>query len=440
MKEPSRLEDLWLTAKGIGLYYHLLRQSQFWTPDALARYQVRGLKKLFITAYEKTDYYRDLFWQADFDPYKNFSSLHDVSRIPLLSKDVARRESARLAAPEALQNSMELRTSGTTGQVFREFVSKDHWVMEQGIVWRHWSWLGYRFRDRMAIVRSYVPKEGEPLWKLDAARNFLFFSAYHINPETAATYIKKMQEFKPVVLRGYSSSLYILAKMAEQLRLELPPLKGILTGSETVLPHHRETIERVFQAKIFDWYGQAECTVTMNECEEHRGLHINSEYGYCELLPDAALAPNERRIVATCLRNAAMPLIRYDTGDVAIVDERTSVCSCGRGLPLVKAIRGRSDEFLYGCDGRVIHSVNLYTVMYKIDEVVAFQIIQSDRKSLEVRLETRSFPEATKERLVQDIRERFGQNMSVQVLVNEPFLQSADGKKRVIISRVKHEF
>ncbi|RCK78369.1 MAG: hypothetical protein OZSIB_1471 [Candidatus Ozemobacter sibiricus] len=436
MREPGRLEDLWLTARGIWHHYAFLRHSQWWSTDRLRAYQAELVGQLLIRAYERTDYYREAFWKADFDPYKDFRSLEDLSRVPLLDKETARRAPARLADPNAVDQALELRTSGTTGQVFREYVSKEHWVVEQGVVWRHWSWTGYRFRDPVATVRSYVPKEGEPLWKLDRVRNFMFFSAYHLNPEGAEAYLRQMQQFKPVILRGYPASLYVLARMAERLQLETPPLKAILTGSEMLLPEYREVIERVFRARVFDWYGQAECTCTLNECEAHEGMHINMEYGVCELLPDPRLPPNERRIVATCLHNRAMPLIRYDTGDIAILAERTT-CSCGRGLPLVKGIRGRSDDFLYAPDGRIIPSVNLYTVMYKIDEIIAFQLIQDRLDHLEVRLEAKHFPAAVEERLRADLRERFGGGVTIDLRVNEPFIQTADGKKRPVISQVK---
>ncbi len=171
----------------------------------------------------------------------------------MLTKEQARKEHSALTNPRLLQDALELRTSGSTGDVFKEYVSRKHWVVEQGIVWRHWSWMGYRFRDKMAIVRSYVPAPGQPLWKLDRARNFLYFSAYHLTPDNAKSYLQKMKEWRPKYLRGYPSSLYILARMAKDANMELPPVEGILTASETLLPAYRETIESAFGAKVYDW-------------------------------------------------------------------------------------------------------------------------------------------------------------------------------------------
>ena len=439
-KIKGRIDDLYLSFKGIRFYQNFLKKSQFYKRGQLRDYQYEQLNNLWKSAFEGTKYYRDLFWEYDFDPYKDFSDISDIKKLPVLTKEVARKNQHRLANDDEIERALELRTSGTTGEVFKEFVSRKQWEVEQGIVWRHWKWLGYNFRDKMAIIRSYVPDPGDPLWKLDRTRNFLYFSAYHLNLENAKRYLLKLQSWEPQVIRGYPSSLYILAKMSEELGIDLPPSKGVLTASEMVLPHYKETIEKAFKAKIFDWYGQAETTVTMNECDAHEGLHINMEYGLCELVESPELNDDERKIIATNLHNTAMPLIRYDTGDVAKVYTDSKTCSCGRTLPLIRKIIGRSDDLLYGPDGRVIPSVNLYTMMYHYDDVISFQFIQDDINSIELRLEAQHYNSELESQLKRDIKNRFGDNISVSITNDVEFVQSEEGKKNPIISNVEDVF
>lgn len=433
----SILEDLWLSARGIRFHQAFLARSQYWEAERLQHYQLLHARRLLSAAGREVPYYRQLFRELDFHPEHDLASLETLRLLPTMSKQKARELGERLLAPRAQRSAMELRSSGSTGEPFVVQVSKGHWVVEQGIVWRHWSWLGYRFRDRMAIVRSYVPKAGEPLWKLDPARNFLYFSAYHLTPDNAATYLQKLREWQPRFLRGYPASLYLLAKMAESEGLEVPAVRGILTASETLLPVYRETIERVFGGKVFDWFGQSEETITMNECEAHEGLHINQEYGICELIPDPSLASNERRIVATCLHNYAMPLIRYETGDIAIIDEAGQRCSCGRTLPLVKAIKGRSDDFIYTPDGRVVPSVNFYTLFYEFTNIIAFQLVQREVGRLDVYLKAHDFSREHRESLERKLKERLGEAIQIQIDENRDFIQAAEGKKRVVVSSVR---
>ncbi|TPV94253.1 MAG: phenylacetate--CoA ligase family protein [Myxococcales bacterium FL481] len=433
-----KLDDLWLTARGIRFYRGHLAHSQYWSRPQMETYQYRCLQRLLAASARDVPYYRRLFREHDFDPARDFRSLQDLERLPVLTKPIARANREQLCARSPGSRPLELRTSGSTGDVFVSSVSRQHWSVEQGIVWRHWSWMGYRFRDKMAIIRSYVPADGAPLWKLDRARNFFYFSAYHLTPANAKTYLEKLAAWRPKFLRGYPSSLYILAQMALQHGIQLSGIRGILTASETLLPKYRRTIESAFGARVFDWYGQAEISVTMNECDAHEGLHINSDYGYCELLPAPELAANERRIVATCLHNYAMPLLRYDTGDVAILCEDGHLpCSHGHTLPRIQAIRGRSDDLLYGPDGRVIPSVNLYTMMDQYSELIGFQFIQTEKTSLEVRINTHSFDAQFERRMRDDLAARFGRDLHVTILDGEDFIQSGEGKKRVIVSRVR---
>jgi phenylacetate-CoA ligase len=434
----DRTRDYLLSAQGIVFYWKLLRQSQFFPLRELEEYQFTKLRSLLTESGRYSEYYRKLFWNEGFDPARDFKSVEDLTKLPILTKSLARQNHADLSNRRKLANALPFYTSGSTGEPFLEYVSPEHWVVEQGIVWRHWKWAGYRFRDKMAIVRTFVPKKGELLWKHDHARNFLYFSAYHLTLENARKYLEVMKAWRPKFLRGYPTSLYILARMARELRMDLEGIQGIFTASETLPQNFREAIEDAFHAKIFDWYGQAEGTITLNECERHEGLHVNMEYGVCEFVPEPALGPRHFRMIATCLHNAAMPLIRYDTGDLAIVDNAR--CSCGRTLPLVKSILGRSDDIIQTPDLRLIPSVNFYTMFNKYLDIKAFQIIQHSLDLIEIRIQSERFSKTLQEQVERELVERIGSSVKLEFTTSVPFEQTREGKKRVIISKIKVPF
>lgn len=431
--DVNKAKDILLTISGIKEYYSYLKASQYDSPSSIEEYQFKKIRLLLILCFEKIEYYRRLFQEIGFDPKRDFTNLGDLRKIPKLTKTLALKNHSSLLNPSYIKKGLEFRTSGTTGKIFKELVSENHWIVEQGIIWRHWSWFNYRFRDKMAIIRSFVPESGEGLWKDDVLRNFRYYSAYHLNLESVKHYLLNMLEWKPVILRGYPSSLYILAKMSEALNISIQPPKAILTASETLSTEYRTTIERAFNAKVYDWYGQAECTVTFNECEKHEGLHLNSEYGYAELIHGDNMSTDERNIIATNLNNYAMPLIRYETGDIAIVLE-DGACSCGRNLPLIKSIKGRHDDFLYTPDDRVIPSVNLYTFMDSFEEIIEFQFIQNKIDLLTVNISSLNKNIVTNSRLIAGLRNRFGTDISFDINHTSDFIKTEEGKKRVIVS------
>ena len=436
-EKHGRFRDLLLSAKGISLYHRVLKYSERWPIERLHDYQFQNIKLLLIHVFEKIPYYHNLFMANSFNPYKDFNGIEDLSLLPVLRQQQARQVKEQLADGSKLAEAIELRTSGTTGEPFICYASPKHWIMEQGATWRHWKWMGYRFRDRMAILRSYVPKGNDPLWKVDRTRNFFYLSAYHISEENIELYVNKLNEWKIKFLRGYPSSLYILAKYMSMKSLSIKPPKGILTASETLLPHHRKTIEETFGAPVFNWYGLGEPAITIMECEAHEGMHINMEYGICELLTDPNLPADQRKIVATSIHNDAMPLIRYETKDIAVVGSKAE-CSCGRSLPIIKRILGRSDDFLYGSAGRILPSVNFYTLFYEYPELIRFQIEQESKEEIIVRImRPDRWKTEKRARLLEELNDRFGSEIKITLLENEQFVQMGEGKTPVIIQRTK---
>lgn len=435
MATSASVEELWLGARGVARYVTFLDRSQYWERSRLLEYQYRKLSTLLVEAQTHVPYYRDLFARIGFDARRDFQSLDDLARIPVLDKPTARRAGALLLHRRHAKRAAIRSTSGSTGEPFHVHVSPAQRAIERATALRAWHWAGYRLGGRIAVVRSYVPKAGQPFWRLNRFENTLYFSAYHLTLEHAANYLAELRRFRPSILRGYASSLYILARMAEEAGVEVPTVKGVIAGSETLLPAYRDCIERVFGARVFDWYGQAESTVTMSECSAHAGLHINDEYGLCELLPGSHLAPDERRIVATNLDNLAMPLIRYETGDIASVGEG-GTCACGRTLPRVRGIQGRSDDLIRTPSGRVVPSVNFYAVFHEFSQVRGFQLVQQSLDAVDVRIQSSGLDQSSKIRLLRDLEDRIGSDVRFDLLENVGFEQSPDGKKRVVVSRI----
>ena len=110
----------------------------------------------------------------------------------------------------------------------------------------------------------------------------------------------------------------------------------------------REAVSKAFGVLVFDWYGQAERVSAIGTCEQGR-YHLLTDYAGAELLDRG---DGTAEVVGTTLNNAAMPLVRYCTGDTVIPDGEP--CTCGRVFPTVKAIVGRQEKILTLPDGRIV--------------------------------------------------------------------------------------
>lgn len=427
------LKDLFFTARGILAYNLMFKRSSFWTKQEIEMYQFSRLKKLLIVSERDVPYYNELFSSIKFIPERDFKELRDIEKIPVLSKKEAKANADKLINPMYKSKSFPMRTSGSTGEPFEVLVSFNAWVVEQALVWRHWAWGGYRFRDQMAIVRSYSPRPGEPLLRHDSFRNFTYYSPFHLNDENLSLYLDDMVKRKTKIIRGYPSSLFTLAEYVKRTGASIPNIKMILTASEVLTDAERAVIENVLQARISNHYGLAEVCVMMGDCEKHEGLHNYEEYGYLELLPTSS--ENHRAVVGTHLHNYAMPLIRYDTGDTAELADKP--CSCGRSLQTVKNIAGRKDVCIKTPEGYKIPTVNFYTMFEKMSKVKKWQMIQRQINQLEVIVHSLHLSESFLPELEAELRQRIPPSMDIDILVNKPFLKVNEGKFSTFISLLK---
>jgi phenylacetate-CoA ligase len=154
----------------------------------------------------------------------------------------------------------------------------------------------------------------------------------------------------------------LFARFLRERGLAVHRPHSIVTSAEMLEADDRRLLEEVFGCPVFDRYGCREVSVIASECRAHAGLHVNAECLYVEVEnPDGSrAAPGETgAILVTDLLNRAMPLIRYRIGDLGALAEGD--CPCGRGLPRLAALHGRSTDFLVGSDGRLVSGVFLAT-------------------------------------------------------------------------------
>ena len=422
MKLFETLCDYSLTFAGIIKYEFYLKNSCFRPKEVVEREQFRKLKKLLKICQTEVPYYQKLFSEIGFDTDRDFKTLGDFAKIPITEKSVVKEHPDWFVNPKRVKGALQFHTSGSTGNPLTEYVSKKHWIIEQGIAWRHLISYGYKFRDKTAIVRSYAPKDGQPLIKQEIIRNFRYYSPFHLSDENIKMYLKDMVANDVKFLRGYPSSVKALAVYVLNHNCEIPKLKGVLTASEILRDTDREIIEKAFRCNVSNHYGLAECIVSIDECEKHEGLHNNDEYGYLELLDTDN--PKVKRVIGTNLNNYAMPLLRYNTNDLAEVAEKP--CSCGRSSQVVHNIIGRSSDVMHLKD-RDVPLVNFFTMMEYYTTLKQWQIVQTGSDSVELRLQG-SLSDEELSQIDIDFKSRLPEYVKYEITMDKTPEQKYEGK------------
>ena len=202
----------------------------------------------------------------------------------------------------------------------------------------------------------------------------------------------------------------------------------------------RITLEKAFQAEVFDYYAATESGLIAWECSEHNGYHINIDAVLVEIVnKDRPALPGEPgRIICTNLNSHSMPFIRYDLGDIGILSSES--CPCGRELPLLKNIEGRADDFFIDEKGGMHSPSNIVNRLKTISGIKEFKFIQKDLNHIEAQIVTDiNFSPKTSQQIKSILHEIMGRNLKIRIDLMSEIPRDPERKIRSMVSYVQKD-
>lgn len=421
-------------------FYEVLRfleESQWWSLEDQKSYQDERLRTLVRHAYDNCMYYRQLFDELNLKP-SDIHTADDLKKLPILEKSTIRKHYAQMRAsnwPE--RRKIRVFTGGTTGTALNLISDRATHDWQWAVWWRHRRRFDLDIRDSFVEFagRPVVPLKSmkPPIWRRNLPMRQTYVSVHHMNGPNMEALYKYLLRRNVKYFAGYPSGLYLFATylLENGLRLRNPP-KMTVTGSETLLPHQRRIIERAFDTRITDQYGASENCGNISECEYHK-YHVDMEFGIIEFLPLPGMPDQVRRIVCTSLTNPAMPLIRYNIGDIATLSNAN--CPCGRQAPLVEKIDGRIESYIITPDGRYLGRLDF--LFKDTDAVEEAQLFQDALNHVTVRIvKSPHYTDKHEKSLMTDLRRYLGDKIRIDVDYVNEIPREPNGKFRQIISTV----
>jgi len=253
-------------------------------------------------------------------------------------------------------------------------------------------------------------------------------------------FLKKIIDFKPKMLFGYPSSLSLIADHAQKKGVDVSRLgvKVAFVTSEKLYDHQREKIEQTFNCKVANGYGGRDAGFIAHQCPEG-SMHITAEDIIVEIVNSQGQAVpigEAGEIVITHLATKDFPFVRYKTGDVGVLSNET--CACGRGLPVLKEIQGRSTDFVVAADGTIMHALSLIYELRGVPGVEKFKIVQESIDLTTIHLVKNSAFSAQSEYQICDgISKRLGKDVKIQIKLVDSIPLEKSGKFRYVISHVQ---
>lgn len=428
-----------------------LRRWQDLGEEGARKLSEERLARILEHAARHVPYYRDLFRDHGLVSGGRVR-VGALTEIPCLDRATLRREFDRLHSDDLARRSWKLNaTGGSTGEPVRFIQDRESDAWRTAVELLFDEWLGLRLGMRRVVlwgsVRDLVAgRETLKVRFYRWRRNESWLNSFRMTPAQMRAFAERINEWRPAHILGYADSLYEFSRFLEHSGLTVHAPDSIMSSAGTLPPHHRETIERVFRAPVFNRYAAREFGGIAGEDGAHDGMVVAAPDKYVEVLrPDGSPAgPREEgELAITSLTNYAMPLIRYRIGDRGCLAERRSA---GTGWPVLTQVTGRITDTFVRPDGGVVSSlyfIHLVGVVLSARWIRRFQVIQEDPSLIVVLLVlepplTESSPEfvlGTRE-VADKIRVVMGETCAVEFQVRDDIPADPSGKYRYAISRV----
>lgn len=406
-------------------YYRQIKQSQWWSPGQLRRWQFGQIARLVAHARKHVPYYADKLDGLKLGPD---GGIDEVSwrTLPVLTKEQVRSQPAQFRSRH-LEPGVSVHsewTSGSTGVPLEVLTTSDFWSLFRAIKLRMLQWHRYELGGKLCEIRR--PRWNDDLlgpvlrqksWEWPVGK--LFKTGEHVMLSVhgnVASKVAFLEAEQPDYLTIFPSSLWPVLRAFQRSGKRLPSLRLVRTFTEQLDPELRHECRETFGVPLVDCYGSSETGLTAIQCPDHEHYHVQGEMTLIEVLaPDGTpCGPGEAgRLIVTPLHAHAMPLLRYEIGDYA---ELGGPCPCGRGLPVLNRFLGRKRIFLTlpsGEEQGIVHCKEIFKALHFIRQ---FQVVQKTLTDLEVKLVTeRPLAPSESDLIVGRLRKQVGSGFNIRL-------------------------
>jgi len=420
----------------LALLYQL-EHSQWLPSEELTRHQFRQIAQLLRHAFATVPYYRARREEWGIDADAEWTAETFRRRIPILTRSEIQELGDDLLSadiPKSHGDTGEVLTSGSTGRPIRVVKTELTETFWNAITVRDHLW----HRDlnlRLASIRP-LPGDTAPYpegnmykdWGGMPARVFRNGPSALLNIATPIPdQVEWLQRYDPHYLLTYPGNIQAIAIHCERNNIRFPNLKQVHTVSDLLRPEVRKICREVLDLPVVDVYSGAETGYLALQCPESENLHIQSESAYVEILNEQGedCRPGEvGEVVITPLHNWAMPLLRYSIGDFAEV----GTCDCGRTLPVLKRIMGRTRSMVRLPNGDEFYA-SFQDLLTGFDIIRQFQVVRRSEEALEMKLVApRELTADEAARLTEVLRQRFRHPFAVSFSYVDDIPRSEGGK------------
>jgi len=418
----------------------------YWPLERVLKFQQQRIRRMVEHAYRNVPFYRGVMDRMRLRP-EDIRTAADLAQLPVVTKEEL------LEAPEAFRartfpddRCLRIDSSGTSGRskpIYHDaeslFLTLAHGQRQRTVLRRFTGQLtGYREMHAARAtgvhrqIRGFYESHSIRLPGVELER-----AGLPLLNVTLAEQVELINEFRPTVLRGYGSQLGSLFRRVAEMGLKIECPKVVVYGADVMPSAERRLIEDQFGVPVLSTYQAVEALRLGFQCEERRGFHLFVDDLAVRVVDDEGhdLAPGQRgHLLISNLTNRATVLLNFRLGD--IVRLASEPCACGRSVPTIESIEGRSDDLLLLPSGEEVHALAILEGVRAVPGVIQVQIVQEEPERFELRCV--SAPGADRPAAAESLLEALSAGLGIPVLATVTWLEQiptdAAGKTKAVIS------
>ena len=404
------------------------------TPDEISNIQEEKMRNLIGYAFNTTTYYHAKYSQNGLQAAIS-SGQFDIENIPMLTKaDIKAHANEMISNAVDKATIREGHTGGSTGAPVTYYYDNQPLVKMLAALRYFYSWCGWQPGEK--ILHFWGAKQDLKAGKTlkSAIAQYVLaekrLPAYEYDEAIMEQWYKEFRSYQPIVVQGYASILAAFAKYLRDTNKKVDNLKGVYSTAEVLYPHQRKIIEDVFGCKVYNQYGCREIPGIACECA-HGNMHILPDMAYVESQP----SDQGSRLIVSSLVNRAMPIVRYELGDMG--DLKAGVCDCGLPYPMMEMGMCRSNDIIVTTSGKNIYPSYFVHLLDKFERVERYQFRQVDKGKMILYVSKSGVDSATENALQQldvQVKKDIGNEFSIELKLVDTIPPTKAGKYRFVVS------
>ena len=368
--------------------------------------------------------------------YKSFKDYVNIKDFPVINKTVIRENEEKMMTPGFEKGKLfKEMTSGSTGTPLTIYQDKDkrNRARADTIVFSEFA--GYKLGTRLYYSRVWNAYNRKSALQ-SRIQNIVMQESDKLSDADLEKFLSRLENDrseKSVLI--FASSLVALYQYAKR-RVKKPDtcIQCFITMSESLPENVRKGVEELFGTVVVSRYSDCECGIIAQQCPGSDEYHINTGSFYVEILKldsDEAAAEGEMgRIVVTDLFNHAMPLIRYDTGDIGIFSAHSD---CGVGSKVLTRVDGRRVDCFYSTKGEMLSPYVINNTMWRFTELRQYQFIQNGKNDYILKLNVQSGAAVRERELLDSVKDYIGDDANIAIMYVDEIPLLASGKRKQVI-------